>query len=152
MGYDAISTYQVSATTYIAGKVMKRLYIISSFSAAILIILSCMMYFLLRQIIRMQQGQLQTLRFYGEVRQRPLELNVYITVDPCGCVGIGCDVCGISIPELRSATVYRIWQYQSVWSLLWFFVYNLAVAVVATPDTDAFSVIGGMAEWRKEKW
>ena len=21
------------------------------------------------------------------------------TVDPCGCVGIGCDVCGISIPE-----------------------------------------------------
>ena len=133
MGYDAISTYQVSATTYIAGKVMKRLYIIS-FSAAILIILSCMMYFLLRQIIRMQQGQLQTLRFMG-MRQRPLELNVYIQlilVDVSASVVM---FAASAFLRLRSATVYRIWQYQSVWSLLWFFVYNLAVAVVATALT-----------------
>ncbi len=64
MGYDAISTYQVSATKYVQEKVYKRLEVIG-ISTLILIALAILQILIIRSILKIKKKDYSVLRFIG---------------------------------------------------------------------------------------
>lgn len=146
-GYDAVSTYRVSTTEYVMEKVYKRLRIVE-FSVVVLVMLAVMMILLLRQNVMQKQKELQILRFMG-MQRRPLGLMVYLEmlgVDVLACLGVMLLFLRFGH---RIGAIDRILDYQSFWSVAWYFVYNMFVTV--TGVTIAFNKFRSSTEWQKGK-
>lgn len=144
-GYDAISTYRVSATEYIMAKVFKRIYIIL-LSVVILSFLTIMMVLLLRQIIKAQRDQIRTLRLIGMHRE-PLELTVYLEMLFVELLSAIVVLVSASIGCQRFGIVRKILDYQTTGSITGYFVYNLAVGILAI--YMALKKIRSSLEWQK---
>lgn len=126
-------------------KVFKRIYIIL-LSVVILSFLTIMMVLLLRQIIKAQRNQIRTLRLIGMHRE-PLELTVYLEMLFVELLSAIVVLLSASIGGHRFGTVRKILDYQTTGSITGYFVYNLAVGILAI--YMALKKIRSSLEWQK---
>lgn len=123
LGYDAISTYRVGSTEYESKKVYQRLEILV-LSCVVLVFAALLEILLLRYLLKQRRKEYKVLQFMG-MRERQLSKIGFLEL---GIPGVVVNI--LTLLAFWAAGVFcfrpvaQILQYQTVWGLMLYLVYN----------------------------
>lgn len=123
MGYDAISTYQVSATKYVQEKVYKRLEVIG-ISTLILIALAILQILIIRSILKIKKKDYSVLRFIG-MRRRQMGRITYLEMGiHCIAAVIVTAIIMVILQQTGVSFIRNMMFYYGIIGFVLFIVYN----------------------------
>jgi hypothetical protein len=128
-GYDAISTYRVSTTKYVEKKVYQRLELLCLCSG-VLLVLAVLEILLFRFLLRLQGSERKLLRLMGLAQRQVKRLDYQELGLPCFCLSV-LTLLVIYMGGGKISFLNNMLQYETGLSILLYFVYNVAVMLVA---------------------
>lgn len=130
LGYDAVSTYQVSSTNYIEDKVYQRLEVIG-ISSLVLIVMMALQLLLIPSILKIKAKDYDVLKFMG-MRMRQMERITYLEmgIHAILAMAFAAMIMG-GLYAGRSVFVVHMLQYYTPPAVLLFILYNMLLMVFA---------------------
>lgn len=129
MGYDAVSTFRVSATKYVQEEVYKRLEVIG-ISCLVLFLLVILQVLILRSILKIKEKDYHVLRFMG----MQLKQMRGITYEEMGIHCVAAIVAAISIMGLlclaQVSFIRNMTAYYTLWGGALYIVYNVLLMLL----------------------
>ena len=129
MGYDAISTYQVSATKYIQEKVYKRLEVIG-ISTLILIVLAILQILIVRSILKIKKKDYRVLRFMGMRRRQMCRITYLEMGIHCIAAAVVTVILMVILQQTGVAFIRNMMFYYGIAGFILFIVYNAVLLLL----------------------
>ena len=129
MGYDAISTYQVSATNYIEEKVYQRLEVIG-ISVFVLLVMMFLQILLVRSILKIKKKDYEILKFMG-MRQHQINRITYLEMGVhCIAAMFLAMVIMVVLRGVKVPLLVHMMPYYNLAGVVLFVLYNLILMVL----------------------